>query len=120
MRAELKDLDTPDSPDASLASFSPEDGERFRLQVTASIGVAGEDGADLFDFTVCSPSWLAGEELYKGFAFQRHTLLVERWDADLVERAIGDLCRRTEGESWEEIAQKLSRYGYWEFEDYRE
>jgi hypothetical protein len=120
VRAELKDLDTADSPDGDLASFSPEDGEHFALTVTASIGPAGERGAELFDFRVCSPSWLAAGKLQKGFAFQRHTLLVERWDAELVERAIADLCLRTEGESWDEVAMKLSRYGHWEFEDYRE
>lgn len=119
MRAELKGLDTPDSPDGSLSSFRPEDGERFALYVEASVGPAGEKGEELFGFTVCSPAWLAGETLPKGFAFQRHRLVVERWDADLVERAIADLCRRTAGEDWAEIAQKLSRYGAWEFEDHR-
>jgi hypothetical protein len=38
----------------------------------------------------------------------------------LVERALRDLCRRTEGDAWVDIAIKLSRYGLWEFEDYRE
>jgi hypothetical protein len=46
-------------------------------------------------------------------------LLLDRWDPELVERAIGDLCRRTEGENWHDIAVKLARYGHWEFEDYR-
>jgi hypothetical protein len=119
MRAELKALDTPDSPDGSLSSFHPEDGEQFALLVSASVGPAGEDGGELFGFTVCSPTWVAAEELPKGFAFQRHTLLVERWNPEVVERAIADLCRRTEGETWTEVAQMLSRFGHWEFEDYR-
>jgi hypothetical protein len=46
--------------------------------------------------------------------------LLDRWSAELVERAIADLCRHTEGETWQEVAQKLSRYARWEFEDYRE
>jgi hypothetical protein len=113
-------LDTADADGGDLRAFRPEDAERFTLGVTASIGPAGEEGAEQFQFTVCSPSWLVGQELPKGFAFQRDTLLVERWDPDLVERAIGDLCRRTEGETWTEVATKLSRFGYWEFEDYRD
>lgn len=116
MRAELKGLD---ADGGDLRAFRP-DAERFALAVTASIGPAGDEGTEQFLFTVCSPSWLAGQELPKGFAFQRHTLVVERWNLDLVERAIADLCRRAEGETWTEIATKLSRFGSWEFEDYRE
>jgi hypothetical protein len=120
VRAELKGLDTADADGGDLRAFRPGDAEVFALGVTASIGPAGEDGAELFQFTVCSPSWLAAQELPKGFAFQRHALLVERWEPGLVERAIADLCRRTEGETWSEVATKLSRFGSWEFEDYRE
>lgn len=119
MRAELKGLDTADADGGDLRAFRPEDRTHFRLDVAASVGPAGEEGAELFQFTVCSPSWLAAAPLPKGFAFQRHTLLLERWDPGLVERAITDLCRRTEGQSWDELAAKLSRFGLWEFEDYR-
>jgi hypothetical protein len=120
MRAELRSLHSADSKDGSLASFHPDDAGHFVLRVTALVGPAGQEGEEGFDFTVCSPAWLAQDELPKGFAFQRHTLLVARWDAGLVERAISDLCLRTEGEDWTEVAQKLSRFGRWEFEDYRE
>jgi hypothetical protein len=119
MRAELRSLHSADSEDGSVGSFRPDDSEHFSLQVTALVGPAGQEGEEGFDFTVCSPTWLARGELPKGFAFQRHTLLVTRWDAGLVERAISDLCMRTEGEDWTEVAQKLSRFGRWEFEDYR-
>jgi Immunity protein 8 len=49
----------------------------------------------------------------------RGVLLLSRWDYDLVVRAISDLCLHTKGETWEEVATSLSRYGHWEFEDYR-
>lgn len=81
--------------------------------------VACAPSAERFQFTVCSPGWLAEQSLPKGFAFLRHTLVVERWDAGLVERAISDLCRRTEGETWDEVAVQRSRFGWWEFEDYQ-
>jgi hypothetical protein len=119
MQAELKALDAADAPGSDVRAFHPEDPACFALAVTASIGPVGEDGAELFQFTVCSASWLARQALPKGFAFQRHTLLLDRWDPDLAERAITDLCRHTHGDTWQEIAEKLSRYGHWEFEDYR-
>ena len=71
----------------------------------------------MFQFNVCSKR-LAIEARPKGFAFQR-ALVLDRWSPDLVERAIADLCRHTEGDTWEQVARKLSRYGQWEFEDYR-
>lgn len=120
MRAELKGLDTGDSEDGDLRTFRPDDVEHFMLGVTASVGPAGQRGAELFQFTVCSPSWLAANPSPNGYEFLRHTLLLTRWDFELVERAIGDLCRRTEGDTWSDVALKLSRFGYWEFEDYRE
>ena len=120
MRAKLKGLDATDTPDGGLASFRPEDAENFVLWITATIGPADGPGEEQFQFRVCTPSWLAAEPLQKGFAFQRHTLLLERWDPDLVERAIGDLCAHTEGADWSEVGGALSRFGLWEFEDYRE
>jgi len=47
-------------------------------------------------------------------------LVLSRWNYATLLRALTDLCLHTEGEDWEQIAMKLSRYGAWEFEDYRE
>jgi immunity protein 8 of polymorphic toxin system len=44
----------------------------------------------------------------------------ELWDYAVVSRAIHDLCSQHEGSMWSEVAEKIARYGYWEFEDYRE
>ena len=119
MRAELKALDTGDTPDGSLHSLRPEDPRRFRVGVTASIGPAGEAGQELFQFEVCSPAAMADQELPKGYWFVRHVLLIERWDPALVEAAIRGLCETTYGDDWSAIAERLGRYGHWEFEDYR-
>jgi hypothetical protein len=37
----------------------------------------------------------------------------------MVRRALEDRCARAEGATWDEVAGVLSRYGEWEFEDYR-
>jgi Immunity protein 8 len=117
MRAELRGIDIDGS---SLGSFTPPDATDFQIAVTAHIGAAGEEGVDLFQLTVCSRTALAAQPLPKGFAFQRHSLVVEAWDPRLVERALSDLCLRTEGQDWPDVAQRLARFLYWEFEDYRE
>jgi hypothetical protein len=36
----------------------------------------------------------------------------------LVKRAVRDLCLRTEGNDWRDVATRSSRYACWEFEDY--
>jgi hypothetical protein len=118
MNAKLKSIDSPDAPSGDLHAFKPDHHKQFGLSVTATIGPADEPGGELFTFTVCTAEWLA-QPLPKGYTFQRHTLLIEHWDPALIERAIADLCQRTSGRDWPEIAQKLSRYAYWEFEDYR-
>lgn len=71
--------------------------------------------------TVCTAKWLERAELdenAKDFEFVRHRLLVGRWDPDLVRRAVEDLCARTSGRDWREVATRLSRYLAWEFDDY--
>jgi hypothetical protein len=119
VRAELRTLDSADAPEG-LAAWEPADLEDFAVYVAAVIGPAGESGGELFYFTVCSPRWLDKNAPPKGFAFMHGHVLLPRWDAAIVERAITDLCRHTEGEDWSQVAEKLSRYADWEFADYRE
>jgi hypothetical protein len=47
-------------------------------------------------------------------------LVLSRWDYDILHRALNDLWTHAEGDNWEQIATKLSRYGSWEFTDFRE
>jgi hypothetical protein len=120
VQAELKHLLCIAAPDG-LEVYRPADPVDFALDVQALVGQVGEGGEESFAFTVTTPTWLAGHAGDgKGFTFLRHVLLVESWDAKLVERAIRDLVGNTTGADWNEVAMKLSRFGYWEFEDYRE
>lgn len=119
MQATLRRLHSPDAPDG-LATFAPDDPERFSMLVQALVGPADSEGEESFDFTVSSPDLIAAEAADgKGFVFPRHRLVLTHWDPALVQRAIEDLVQRTEGKDWREIATKLSRFGRWEFEDYR-
>lgn len=119
VHAELRSLDSADAPEG-LAAWQPADPEDFAVQVGALVGPAGEEGGELFYFTVCSARWLGKNAPPKGFAFMHGHVLLPHWNAEIVERAIADLCRRTEGDDWPEVAEKLSRYADWEFADYRE
>ncbi|HYD50938.1 MAG TPA: Imm8 family immunity protein [Terriglobales bacterium] len=116
LRAELKRFD---SPDIALFEECPGDPESFCFLVAATIGVAGKDGGDLFDFIVCSPKWLIANRTHEGAVFGHHLLIVFEYDPHIIEGKLKWLCARTTGSSWEQIALKLSQYGHWEFEGYR-
>jgi hypothetical protein len=99
--------------------FAPRDPEYFGLLVDARIGPADGPGATLFQFSVCSPSWMENEVAAGEYYWLRHYLLITRWDYDLVVGAVTKLCTSIEGSDWRGVTEKLSRYMRWEFEDYR-
>ena len=71
-----------------------------------------------FDFLVCTPTWFAENQVKDRFAFGRHSHFVPEYNYELLFKCIHDLSLNTNGESWGEVATKISRYGHWEFEDY--
>jgi hypothetical protein len=83
-------------------------------------GPGDEPGEECFDLLVCTPAWLANEVSHKIAIVGRHHLIVEKWDPARVRDIVTDLFTREEGKNWSELALRLSRLGYWEFEDYRE
>jgi hypothetical protein len=118
MRANLRRLLCTDVPD--LEAWRPEDAECFGIAVTAFVGPADGDGEESFDFTVCTARWLErNPPPPKNFQFLHGTVLMKSWDYSVLARALGDLCLHAEGADWAEVATRLSRFGHWEFADYR-
>jgi Immunity protein 8 len=120
VRAELRGFYFNDAPELDSESFRPDDPENFGVSITAFVGPSDDRGEEMFDFVVCSARWLLENPPEKGFWFLRHHVLLTTWDYGVLERALRDLCAHAEGDTWNEVATKLSRYGRWEFEDYRE
>jgi len=116
MRAQLKSLMT---SDIDPRTYWPDEEDDFGYYVQATIGPEGEDAGDVFGFQVCTPKWISRELLTDGSIFARHMLIVAEYDYQAVSKLISALCERTMGTDWQDIAHKLGRYGYWEFEDYR-
>lgn len=117
MRAELKLLR---SSDFDVETYQPEDPRNFEVWIEGAIGTPGEEGSDIFQFAVCTPSWIAAElERSGGVMFGRYRIVVAEWDLALVRTAIANLCNETTGASWDEIGVKLARYGLWQFSDYQ-
>ena len=115
MRPELKGLDSSDLPDGQSLPQNP---DNCWIVVTASIGISGEPGADLFVFYVCTLERLRQMTETGGPVSGRHLLIVSRFDWDAVEQAIISICNEVEGDTWEVISRKLAQFGKWEYEGY--
>ena len=118
MRAEIKRLFSSDVED--LEHFVPPDPTTFSVVIRLMAGPQGGDGEESFDFVVCSPSWLETTVNGDEPLLLRHKLLMRSFDFAMLRKFVERFVRGCEADSWDELADKLSRLGHWEFEDYRE
>jgi Immunity protein 8 len=112
--AELKDLSSTDTP--SLETFQP-DGP-FGIYVLAMVGPAGSLGEESFGIMVCTLEWF-DRNTKDNVASGRHHLFVREYDYNELKRYLVKYCSACIGSSWTEVAEKVARIGYWEFEDYK-
>ena len=67
---------------------------------------------------VCTPEWLAQEIKKVGVINGRHHLIVNEYDIDKIRSFLVEYAHKCAGNTWQDVAIKLSRMGHWEFEDY--
>ena len=114
MEAELRSLATQDGE--FLTNIRPDEGA-FRIAVRAEIGPKGSRGADLFDFEVCSPSWLDAE-LDRNSPLPGGTRLFMRgFNAHAIEEYVHKRLRHATGATWNDVARKIGKWAQWEFSD---
>lgn len=118
VRPILRRLHSPDLLD--MQNDTPDDVESFCILVQAMIGSESSLGEESFNFIVCTIDKVAATLQKEGFLFGRHYLMVEYYNYQVIFDVIDSLCNRVSGSSWQEVAEKLGRYGHWEFEDYVE
>lgn len=116
MRAQLKEFY---SLDFDLDSYWPDEFDNFGFWVRAMIGLDNEEGADSFDMLICTPSWLRSQHSGHEVIFGRHMLIVFEYDLERIKSKVSSYCDSCFGKDWQEIAEKLSWIGYWEFENYK-
>jgi hypothetical protein len=115
VHATLKHLSL--EPEPAALSTDP---ASFSMSARLIVGPTEGSGEESFDLTVCSPEWLAVRCREEGIVDGRHHLVVNAHDFDQRElwAWLDSRVRQAQGASWAEIAGKLGRLGYWEFEDY--
>lgn len=112
MEAELRSLTTQDGE--FLTDIRPV-GDLFCITIRAEIGSRGSVGADLFDFDVCSPSWLDSELDRYSVLPGGQRLFMRKFDPDVVELYVRKRLRHATGAKWHEIASKIGEWARWEF-----
>ena len=102
----------------NLRLWQPEDPKRVRQHVTVHIGQKGKEGRDLFSFWLCTPQGF-GEREPPTVLASRATLVISRYDYDLVWNWILKTVASCERESWTSSAERLCRYFDWEYDGYQ-
>ncbi len=119
MQAKIRSIEVTEVPDLDPAKFKPEDPENFCCTFGLRIGTSDSEGEELFYLSVCTPSWIAKACEKNGFLWGRHHLIVPEYNLQAITRIITKFVESCRGDSWKDVAAKLSRLAAWEFEDYR-
>jgi hypothetical protein len=83
-------------------------------------GPAGQPSGETFQVIVATQEALAELIARDDIVIGRHYLFVSIIRQDRVEDFIRDRVGRLDGRDWNQLAEKIARIGYWEFEDYTE
>jgi hypothetical protein len=88
--------------------------------VVLHAGPSDGPGSETFHIEVVTLTGVAARVARDRIVTGRHLLIVEDINQRRIERFIEDRLRRISGETWHDVALKIGRLGYWEFEDYAE
>jgi len=117
MQPKIKRICVIDGGDPAV--YRPNEWDQFAVVLRLFIGPSNSDGEETFDLTVCTPAWLSLACERDDFVIGRHHLIVLAYDFELIRRTLDKFVNRCSGDTWQQIAAKLSRIAYWEFEDYQ-
>jgi hypothetical protein len=116
MQSKLKKIH---SPDIDLANYWPEDDTNFGFLLEASIGPRDSDGADIFQFMVCSPDWIKKTKHASKLVWGQHMLIAIEYDLPAILTELERRIEMTTGSDWGTIARKLNKIAQWEFDEYQ-
>lgn len=115
MNARLRMIYSTDVED--LDKWAPSD-QDFGLPIRMIIGPSDGPGQESFDVTVCTGGWLEEQAERVAVYDARHHLVVRRFNWATIREYLEYRVQQCAGDSWEAVAQELSKLAYWEFEGY--
>lgn len=107
-----------DSSDFCLAEYRPNDQDVFSIWINIRVGSDSCQGTNDYQLLVCTPEWIKKECAFVKSMWGRHLLIVHTYDFDLIKKMISEYVEGCTGETFFEIAEKISRVAAWEYEDY--
>jgi len=118
MKPVLKRLHCPDIND--IENYIPETPDNFCFLFQILVGVKEREGEESFDTIVCTPNWIVDNFKKGDVIFGYHHIVVTKYDFKAILSKIETYINEIPESTWNEIANKLSLIGKWEFQDYKE
>jgi len=118
MKIELKSLRSLEIED-DLIYYWPNDPLNFGSWIRAIIGPADQEGAEFFDILICTPLWLQKELLTNKVISGKGTFILSEFDYDEIVNYLNRQITACQSNNWSDASIRLSRIGFWEFEDYQ-
>ena len=106
--------------DFDLREYRPENPSSFGFFVEMEIGIANEEGTDLFQLHVCTPQWLEDQVREGGPQWIESQLVLSSYNFDELHEFLSRKINSIQGNNWMEIVSKLRLLAHWEFNGYRE
>jgi immunity protein 8 of polymorphic toxin system len=119
MQAILKGLHSLDLAVGDVENYLPGEDDNFGFVLRAMVGPLDGEGEESFDIVVCTPKWLAEKYGPSEVLLGLHKLIVFKYDYRRLRGFIEKYLMRCTGDTWEEVAHKVSLLGQWEFEGSR-
>ena len=100
----------------------PADPAQFSFAAQLLVGPADGPGEESFDLTVCTPEWLGWRcRLGEPINGLHHVVVAyDTFDERALRRWLEARVRAAEGDSWRDVAARISTLGSWEFDRYRD
>lgn len=112
MQAKVKHIHSPDV--YNLEDFAPSG--PFCILIQIMVGPQGGNAEESFSVQVCNVEWITEKANVAHVFFAYDMLIVENYSYRLIESCILKRFESIHGNSWSEIALKLSKLAAWEFE----
>jgi hypothetical protein len=117
MKAQIKAIISSDID--NLSSYSPDDDAVFGFSLQLLIGPKHTEGKESFEIMVCTPKWLLQNFPRDRILLGCHHLIVFEYNYQALMKYLNRYVGTLDGETWTELAHKLSKLGAWEFESYQ-
>lgn len=95
-----------------IDDWQPENPCDIAISINFNIGINATAG-DNFLLHVITPSQQVGSQPAK------YTLVVDHFNIQTILADVQNMLEQCQGNSWEEVAQKLSQFMQWEFDNYQ-